>query len=275
MSRKTLMIGVLVVFALSFATAADRTTPAANLTAAEIVNKNISATGGLEAWRSVKSMMMKGKMQAGGNARPTLPVPGPKTGKQMPRPRPAQQAELPFTLELKRPRKMRVELQFNGQTAIQVYDGVNGWKLRPFLNRHEVEPYTPEEMKSASLQAELDGPLVDYAAKGTKVELEGLEKVENKPAYKLKLTLKNGQAQHVWVDAQSFLQVKMEVAPRRMDGKYRPVFVYLRDYKTVSGVMVPHLLETVVDGANQDERIEIESVTVNAKLDDALFGKLK
>lgn len=48
---------------------------------------------------------------------------------------------------------MRMELQFNGQTAILVFDGANGWKLRPFLNRREVEPYSREEMKASSLQA--------------------------------------------------------------------------------------------------------------------------
>jgi hypothetical protein len=56
-------------------------------------------------------------------------------------------------MELKRPGKMRMELQFNGQTAIQVYDGANGWKLGPFLKRRVVEPYTTEETKISSMQA--------------------------------------------------------------------------------------------------------------------------
>jgi len=63
-------------------------------------------------------------------------------------------------------------------------------KLRPFLNRREVEAYTADEMKVASMQADLDGPLVDYAAKGTKVELAGMEKVEDRDTYKLTLTMK-------------------------------------------------------------------------------------
>jgi outer membrane lipoprotein-sorting protein len=170
---------------------------------------------------------------------------------------------------------MRIELQFNGQTAIQVFDGQNGWKLRPFLNRHEVEPYTPEELKATALQAELDGPLVDYAKKGTKVELEGTEKVGDSEAYKLKLTLQGGQTQHVWIDAKTFLETKIEGTPRRLDGKYHPVATYLRDYQPVNGVMIPRLLETAVEGVKQVERIQIEDVVVNPKLDDSLFAKLK
>jgi hypothetical protein len=64
---------------------------------------------------------------------------------------------------------MRLEIEFHGQTAIQIYDGVQGWKLRPYLNRHEVERFTAEELKTASTQADLDGLLINYAAKGSKV----------------------------------------------------------------------------------------------------------
>jgi len=189
-------------------------------------------------------------------------------------------------MELKRPRKMHFELQFKGQMALQVYDGANGWKLRPFLNRREVEPYTTEEMKAASMQADLDGPLVDYAAKGTQIELAGTEKVENRDTYKLKLTLKNGQAIHVWVDAETFLEAKMEGQPRRLDGTYHPVEVYFRDYRPINGLQIPFVLETKVlavaktalgfkDPLVPAERTIIEKVVVNPKLDDALFTKPK
>jgi outer membrane lipoprotein-sorting protein len=178
-------------------------------------------------------------------------------------------------MELKRTRKSRLEIDFHGQTAVQVYDGTNGWKLRPFLNRHEVEPYTADEMKAAAMQADLDGPLVDCAAKGTKVELEGTEKVEGNDTYRLKLTFKSGQTQHVWVDAKTFLETKIEGTPRRLDGKYHPVEIYYRDYRAVNGLMVPYLLETKVQGVKQSEKIEIEKVAVNPKLEDARFAKLK
>jgi len=275
MFRKTLAVCVFLSLAFSRALGADTAPPRAKLSAAEIVNKSVAAQGGLQAWRAVQSIVMKGKMDAGGNNRPTLPVPGKRASRQMPPPRPADQVQLPFVMELKRPRKVRMELQFNGQTAIQVFDGSNGWKLRPFLNRHQVEPFTAEEMKATAVQADLDGPLVDYDAKGTKVELEGIEKVLDSDAYKLKLTLKRGQTQHVWVDTKSFLEVKIEGSPRRLDGKYHAVATYLRDYQPVNGVMLPRLLETAVEGMPQTEKIAIESIAVNPKLDDSLFAKLQ
>jgi len=45
-----------------------------------------------------------------------------------------------------------------------------------------------------------------------------------------------------------FLEVKVEGTPRRLDGKYHPVATYLRDYKSVNGLMVPFVLETAVEG---------------------------
>jgi len=266
--------------------AAGDTPTGTNLSAAAIVDKNITARGGLQAWRAVQTMSMEGKMGAGGNQRSTLSVPtaGRKGDQTILPQRPTQEVQLPFVMEMKRPRKMRIELKFNGQTAIQVFDGTNGWKLRPFLNRRVVEPYTTDEMKSESLLSDLDGPLVDYAVKGTKIEFEGVEKVEDRDTYKLKLTMKSGQSIHVWIDAQTFLEAKIEGQPRRLDGIYHPVEVYYRDYRPVNGLQIPYVLETKVlpvtpksamlkDPAVPPEKVIIDKVVVNPNIEEARFSK--
>lgn len=286
MLHKLLVLGAAFGFAGSALLAQD-----AGLTAAQIVSKNVAARGGLKAWRAVQTLTESGKMGAGGDQREpqNAAVPGMKRpGKQGPQmassPRLAQEAQLPFTLELERPRRMRLELQFKGQTAVQVYDGANGWKLRPFLNRMEVETYTEDELHKAALQSDLDGPLVDCDAKGTKVELEGTEKVEDHDTYRLKLTMKDGHSMHVWIDAKTFLEAKVEGTPRRLDGVEHPVQVYYRDYRNVDGLQVPFLLETkVLPAANAPknvrqanfpvEKIAIDKVVVNPKLDAAQFAK--
>jgi hypothetical protein len=272
--------------------AAAAAAPKANLSAAEIVGKNVAARGGLEAWRAVKTMSLSGKTGAGGNQRATLQLPTQTQATVVARKADAPQlplrrieeVNLPFLMELARPRKMRFELQFAGQTALQVYDGVNGWKLRPYLNRLEVEPYTAEEIQAASMQSELDGSLVDYAAKGTRIESDGTEKVEGRDAYKLKLTLKSGVVTHVWVDAQTFLETKVQGQNRRLDGTDHPVEVYYRDYRDVNGLKVPFVLETRVlpvtrtaggfrDTPVPPERVVIEKVSINPEFDPGLFSK--
>jgi len=221
------------------------------LTAQQIVERNVNARGGLAAWRAVTALAMTGQVDAGGK----------------------QDVKLPFTMTLKRPHSSRVELRFQEQTALQVYDGTQGWKLRPFLNRSDVEPYTADEARSAAVADELDGLLIDHQAKGSTVELAGVDSVEGRSAYRLRLSLKNGQQRQVWVDAASFLELKTDGEPRRLDGKLRAVSLYYRDYKRVSGLMLPHTLETVVDGVKATHKMHIESVRINPPLDAAAFAK--
>jgi hypothetical protein len=290
MFGKKLAVCLSAAFALSVAAAENTPT---KLSANEIADRNATARGGLQAWRNVKTLVLAGKMGAGGNQRATLQVPNTAPAAVVTRKnntpllpsRPVEEVQLPFRMDLARPRKMRFELDVAGQTAIQVYDGTNGWKLRPYLNRRVVEPFTEDELAISSRQS-VDGQLMDYVAKGTSLELIGTERVEDHDAYKIKMTMKSGQALHVWIDAQTFLETKIEGAPRRMDGTQHPVETYFRDYRTVEGLQIPFILETRVlpvtkttlgfrDVPVPPERILVEKVIVNPKLDEALFAKLE
>jgi hypothetical protein len=250
-----------------------------------IVEKNAEARGGLKAWRQVKALAMAGNLEAGMARDPLKQAEASlrtRTENKAEARRAAlrgadaaavaKQVQLPFVMELKRPRASRLEIRFQGRTAVQVFDGTRGWKVRPFLGRHEVEPYTDEELRLAAQQAELDGPLIDHAAKGNKVELVGTEKVEGRDAYKLQVTSASGAVRHVWVDAQSYLEVKVD-GTRRLDGKPRQVWTAYRDYRPVDGLLIPHTLETTVEGIPGSEKIVVERVSLNAEVADARFSK--
>lgn len=256
------------------------------LTASEVVEKHVAARGGAQAWKSVQTMQLSGKLEAGKGdniARAMkLSTAAKKTGRKGSNAEVAaanadldaqKQIQLPFTLDLKRPNQTRLEIEFDGKTAVQVFDGKQGWKYRPFLNRSDAEPFTADEARAESARGELDGPLIDYAAKGNKVELEGSDLVDAQPAYRLKVTPKNGTAKHIWIDAKSFLDVKVEGLPRRMDGKMHPVYVYQRDFRPVQGVMIPFVLETAVDGYPDSHKLLVEKAAINPAFDGAVFAK--
>jgi hypothetical protein len=211
------------------------------------------ARGGLAAWRAVDSLTMSGEMDAGGK----------------------QDTRLPFVMSMKRPRKSRLEVKVQDQAAVQVWDGRQGWKMRPYLNRNEVESFTAAEARSAAAAAELDGPLVDFEKKGTRVELAGTEVIEGRNTYKLTLTPMGGEKRHLWIDAQSFLEVKIEGDPRRMDGRMRPVAVFYRDFRLVGGLQFPHTMETVVETVTGSHKVTIQAIKINPPLDDGLFAKPK
>jgi len=93
---------------------------------------------------------------------------------------------------------------------------------------------------------------------------------------KLKLILNNGQTQHIWIDSKTFLEAKIEGTPRRLDGKLRNVATYPRDYRVVNGLMIPHLMENIVEGYRErSEKIQIDTVVVNPQLEESTFAKLK
>jgi hypothetical protein len=290
-SKRFVVVGVVAALSLPGALwAADgKKEPAkavAKLTAAQVVERHIAARGGMQAWHGVQSMAWNGKMEVGyadSVARSQRYVSNAMAHKgKMERmalldaekkAQSEKQVELPFLMEMKRPQKERVEIEFAGKTAVQVYDGKEGWMKRPYLNRDDWEPFSQEQTKSQAGTAGMDGPLLDHAAKGTKVALEGIEAVEGHDAYKLKLTMKDGDVKHVWIDAQSFLDVKVEGAPRLMDGRMRSVWVYQRDFRSVQGLKVPYVLETAVEGYRDTHKMSIEKVGLNPVLDDALFVK--
>lgn len=223
------------------------TTAALPQSAEEIVAANVAARGGLPAWRAVRTLRMTGQMDVG------------------------RDMQVPFTLLLERPMKMRLEFLFDGEMVVQVFDGKNGWMQRPFLGRDGYEPYGADELRAAAGQAELDGPLIDYKAKGHRVKLLGRETVQGREAYKLEVTLATGVVRHIYLDAETSLEVKVD-SSRQLRGKETALETYYRDYRPVRGLLFAHSLETLIAGESKGNRMAIEQIELNPPLDAALFA---
>jgi len=231
---------------------------------AQIVARNAEARGGLEAWRSLKSLGEKGHLEHG-------QMKGPKTRHGSPATtRGALDQSLPFTLELKRPHKMRLEINLGDLTALQLFDGKQGWTIQPSGKGPLVRPFAPDEAMTAADQLDPEGPLIDAAAKGTTVTLEGRDTVEGHATYKLKLVLKGGEERHVWVDAETYLDVKID-GQRIIEGKPWPSETYFYDWKKTGGIKLPYRVETAVDGVRTSNRILVDKAVVNMAIDDAQF----
>lgn len=232
----------IIAFVIGIALAA----PAASQTVDEIIAKHIEAIGGLEKIRAVKTVRMTGKMTVG---------PG---------------IEAPVVMELKRPNAMRLDITVQGMVGSQAFDGTKGWSLMPFGGSKVPQEMAADEAKLAQEQAEIDGPLVDYKAKGNTVELQGKEKVEGSEAYKLKVTLKNGVVRTMYIDAEHFLQIKEE-AKRTIRGTEVDSETIVGDYKEVGGMMFPHSIDSGQKGNPQRQKLVIEKIELNVPIDDARF----
>jgi len=238
---------------------------APNLSVEEILRRNARARGGPAAWRRITSMVQIGFIEHEND----VPDRAARDARaQRIDPDAAQIVE--FRLELQRPNKMRMELKYRGATAIQAFDGTVGYTVQPGPGGAIARPYADAQNRAAASQQGLDGPLLGAAANGTVATFAGIEDLGGRPAYKLNLALKNGATRHVWVDAQSFLDVKID-GTREIGGRIWPIETMFSGFRKVGEVEVPYEIRTAVDGVHTMERMRVLKVLLNVPLEASLF----
>ncbi|HEY3204893.1 MAG TPA: hypothetical protein VGL03_14680 [Thermoanaerobaculia bacterium] len=214
-------------------------------TADEVIQRNIEARGGLAKIKSVQSMRLTGTMSVEGQ-------------------------DMLSTLEIKRPNKTRWEFTVEGATAVQAYDGKTGWTVMPFAGKTEPESMSADDLKDIELQADMDGPLVGYKAKGNRVELVGRERVGEREAWRLRVTLTNGDVREIYLDVKTNLQF-LTVTRRTIEGKEMEVESEIGDYRDVNGVLLPHSFEARAKGASQKQTLKFDKIELNVPIDDSRF----
>jgi hypothetical protein len=212
-----------------------------------LVAKNIEAKGGIDALHAVRSLQLKGKMLVNQG-----------------------QIELAYTQTKKRPGQVRADATLQGMTLVQAYDGTQGWKISPFGGRKDPEKMSVDDAKSLVEDAEIDGPLVDWEAKGSTVEYLGPEDVDGTLAHKLKVVRKNGDVSYVYLDPDYFLEIRI-LTQRIEQGAQVEVETDLGDYEKVAGVFFPFSIEAGPKGATDKEKIILEKAEANVPVDDAQF----
>jgi len=219
---------------------------AADLTVDEILAKNFAAKGGVEKLKALKSVRFTGKMTLG---------PG---------------MEAPISMTKKRPEMMRLDFTVQGMTGTQAYDGTNAWMVMPFMGKKDPEPMSGDDLKEAKEQADFDGPTWDYKAKGNTVELLGKADIEGTPAYKLKVVTKNGTDSTLYIDAETFLEVKAE-AKRKVQGQEIESETTFGNYQEFDGLVFPMSIEMKQKGAAAGQTVTLDKVEVNPQITDDTF----
>lgn len=223
---------------------AQEKTPA---TVDELVAKNVTAKGGADALRALQSVRFTGKLLVNGG-----------------------QIQLAYVETKKRPGEVRSEVTMQGMTAIEAYDGDEGWKVSPFQGRKDPERMSADDTKSLMEDAEIDGPLVDWKSKGSTVEYLGTEDVDGTPAHKLKVVRKNGDVTFVYLDPDAFLEIR-KITQRVEQGAQVEVETDLGDYEKIAGVFLPFSIESGRKGDQDKQKIVIDKAEGNTPVDDAIF----
>src|SRR6266581_3167120 len=212
----------------------------------EIIAQNIQARGGLEKLKAIRTLRTTVKFSDG-----------------------SFRAE--FRQENKRPDKVREEFIIQGMAQIQAYDGKTGWQISPFNGRKDPDLMSQDDMKSLIVDADMEGPLVNYKDKGHQAELVGHDSVEGTDCYKIKLSMKNGDVRYYYLDADSFLELKLEIQTT-IRGALRENELYYGDYELVNGIFYPFALEQAQKGSSSRSQISVEKVEQNVPLEDAHFS---
>ena len=219
--------------------------PAAAQTVDELIAKSYEARGGLDKLKAVQSVRMTAHMTMG-------PM------------------DLPMVIEMKRPARVRLDITVQGTAAVQAYDGTTAWGISP-MGTGKAEPMPAEAAKEMADQADIDGALADYKAKGHQVELVGKEKVEGSDAYKLKVTKKDGDVEYHFLDAESYLPIRVE-AKRTIRGTEIEGESTIGDYKEAGGLLWPYSIQNGAKGRPERQTITVDKIEVNPTIDDARFA---
>ncbi|MCP2604678.1 hypothetical protein NLC29_00785 [Candidatus Aminicenantes bacterium AH-873-B07] len=213
-------------------------------TVEEIISKNIETRGGLKKIKSIKTMKMTGKVFAAG-------------------------FEMPMVLWAKRPNMSRMEAIFQDQKIIQAYDGEKAWQINPFMGSNEPQEVKGLQAEDLKERSDFDGPLIDYKKKGHKIEYLGKEDLEGTEVYKLKVTLKTGKIIYIYLDTEYCIELKQSSTIDYQGTEYLVETIF-GDYKEVDGIMIPHSIESRINGQTQAQ-ITIEKVEFNIEIEDSIF----
>jgi photosystem II stability/assembly factor-like uncharacterized protein len=222
--------------------------PAAAQTADDVVSKYVKSIGGAEKLQAVQTLRRAGKVNMGGGF------------------------EAVILRENKRPDMVRQEFSLQGMTAVNAYDGQNGWKIEPWQGKKDAESLGEEEIRAIVEDADFDGPLVDSRQKGNRVEFMGLDPVEGTDALKLKVTLKNGDVRYFYMDTDYYVPIKIETK-RLVRGAEREYETTLGDYKQVGGIYLPHSIEINAKGSADKQKLIYDKIEVNVPIEDSRFSR--
>jgi hypothetical protein len=265
MSKLTICIlCVLVVLAGSATAQGTGPSSAGNgLTAAVILEKNLTATGGREAHQRLQSMVVSGDL-----------------GYSYPRPS-------SFSFFYRAPSDDAIKMQ--------VYKFGTFWRGRhagqPFskgaLERRDLLAVNHPELMMSSGQRFIGEPrdlhVVEQDLRGLlewdftdyeKVELIGRAEVNRRWAMGVRFTPHKGDSVMRFYDSETFLLVRMDQVERLRRTKDGPetarlVRSYFSDYKDSGGLRLPRVIKIIRPDA--DSELKLSHIEANAKVDDSVF----
>ena len=220
---------------------------AQDLTADELIAKNIDACGGQAAWDQIQSMKITGTYTNFSDPEK-------------------------FTILRQRPDLYRFDCKRLHQLTVHAYDGKQAWWINPMMGPEFTTPgYIPtgQNLEKVTLRERFIEPVFwNYKAKGHQVELIGKEDLDGDEVYHLKITLKDGSEENWFFSTETFLAVSMTGITYDF-GAPSPVETFFSKYKKVGNVVMPYLIES--EYSIRYRVYDVDTIELNPQIDVAEF----
>jgi outer membrane lipoprotein-sorting protein len=182
-----------------------------------------------------------------------------------------QGTEYPFRIIMKRPGKIRIEVEIQSMKMIQAFDGQHGWSLVPWTGSTDPQDMTADETKVIKDQADFEGSLYNWSEKGHKAEYIGKEDVEGSLAYHIKVSKANGDIENYFIDVEDYVVLKV-TSTIKIQGNETESENLNSNYKTVDGVLLPFIIENKSKGQTVSHFM-VDKYETNTEVNDSLFIK--
>lgn len=216
----------------------------------EVIDKHLSAIGGADKWKAIKSMKMEAKIE-------TAQAPG---------------MEVLMTMSALNNKGFRQDITVMNMSIISAYDGVQGWMNTPAMmgGSGQPEPIPAEQADRIKEQTDLAGSLVDYKDKGHSVEFLGKEDLEGTDVFKVKLAKKNGDTDYYYFDASTYMMIKSESLIKMKGQEIKTSSLY-SNFKQIEGLTFPFTMEQMNPMMGGNSSINFTSIVLNPPLDEGIF----
>ena len=211
-----------------------------------LIAKNVDAKGGEDVWRKASTLQLSGQMSLG------------------------QGVVVPYRIDQKRPLKMCTEYEFNERRVVQCVDGDSGWQFLPYLGRNLPEPLSAEDALAIADTASIDGMLLNAYERGFRIEWQGKQDIDGRPADKLKVEMPGGTVRWIYLDEETGLETRVEYTTK-IRGKDQLVVANYSDWIAQGGLLFPGRTDTRFEGTSESNFVTIDNIVVNPEIEDKRF----
>lgn len=220
----------------------------------DILNSYFENTGGIDNWKKIEGLHIKGKMKMQG-------------------------MEIPFeSYQLKNGKSAQIANLQGKEMTFLAFDGKDAWGVNMMNMKPEKKnAETIETLKNAT--KEFPSAFLNYKEKGFEITLDGEKDIDGTATFKLKMVkdsvLMNGQKfpsiEYIYFDKENFVPIMKEAAIPVGPMAGQVAETYMGNYQEVNGMFFPFEMTSKINGQVMQSMIFDEYI-VNPKVDEKIFA---